>query len=53
MEQSIILERAEKSLCPICKKDLTEGKIETSIEIYNDKKVFVCTEHIKFKKGNK
>jgi len=54
-EHSIVLERAEKSLCPICAKPITT---EFKVEEYNGKKVWICKHHpikslIKKRKGEK
>ena len=46
MGSTIILGRAGQTLCPICKKDLTTGEVDTNIEEYNGVKVFICASHI-------
>lgn len=38
----IIIERHQECICPLCKKLL---KVDSKIEEYNGKKVFICNHH--------
>ena len=39
---NIVLERANKGLCPLCAKQITT---EFKVEEYNGKKFWICKEH--------
>ena len=43
--ENIVIERAHNNHCPICDRDLSDGKTPTVVETYNNKKIMLCDGH--------
>lgn len=45
MSNTLVQDRMYENQCGICKKDLSSGKVPTTIQEHNGHKVFICATH--------